>query len=137
MSPEPRESPEPPAGWRVWNEEPGRRLVLAYRPDVFDSEAFPAACLPTITVAPGKGPDQLPERRIQQSGWYRAFYLEPTVRVGRADATYDTWDDAVAGAHEAAAAFLDGGLDYRGAYQQPREAYLAKLDELVAASGDG
>lgn len=133
MPTEPRESPEPPAGWQVWNEEPGSRLVLAYRPDVFDSEAFPAACLPTITVAPGKGPDQLPERRVTQSGWYRALFLEPAVRLRGVDATYDSWEAAVAGANEAAAAFVAGDLDYRGAYQQPREAYLAKLDELVGA----
>ena len=136
MPTEPRESPEPPAGWQVWNEEPGSRLVLAYRPDVFDSDAFPAACLPTITVAPGKGPDQLPERRVTQSGWYRALFLEPAVRLRDVDATYDSWEAAVAGATEAAAAFVAGDLDYRDAYQQPRETYLAKLDELVGADGE-
>lgn len=126
---------EPPAGWQVWNEEPGRRLVLAYRPDVFDSDAFPAACLPTIAVAPGDGPDQLPERRVRQSGWYRAFYLEPTVRLREADATYDAWEVAVAAAHDLAARFVAGDLDYRGAYQQPREAYLERLDELLGVEG--
>ena len=132
MSREPRESPEPPAGWQVWNEEPGSRLVLAFRPDVFDTEAFPAPCLPTIAVAPGRGPDQLPERRARQSGWYRALFLEPAVRIHAADATYDEWPDAVEGAHDIAARFVAGEIDYRGAYQQPREAYLAMLDELIA-----
>ena len=118
-------------GWVVWNEEPGSRLTLAYRPDVFDSSAFPAACLPTIAVAPGSSPDQLPERRARSSSWYRAFYLEPAVRLRAADATYERWDDAVEGAHDVAERFAAGDLDYRGAYQEPREAYLEKLDALV------
>ena len=121
----------PPAGWTVWNEEPGSRLVLAFRPDVFDADAFPAACLPTIVVAPGRGPDQLPERRARSDAWYRACYLEPAVRIQTADGTYDSWEAAVDGAHRLAEAFLAGEVDYRAAYQQPREAYLAKLDELV------
>jgi len=118
-------------GWVVWNEEPGSRLTLAYRPDVFDSSAFPAACLPTIAVAPGSSPDQLPERRARSSSWYRAFYLEPAVRLREVDATYERWDDAVAGAHDVAERFVGGDLDYHAAYQDPREAYLAKLDDLV------
>lgn len=126
---------EPPAGWQVWNEEPGSRLVLAFRPDVFDAGDFPPACLPTIAVAPGRGPDQLPERRARTDAWYRAFFLEPTVRLREADATYDSWEAAVEGAHRLAEAFLDGELDYRAAYQQPREAYLAKLDDLVGSEG--
>lgn len=121
----------PPAGWTVWHEEDGARLTLAYRPDVFDSAAFPAACLPTIAVAPGNGPDQLPERRARQSGFYRALFLEPTVRVRAADATYDAWEAAVSGAINVAAAFADGEIDYRGVYQAPREDYLATLDDLI------
>jgi len=120
-----------PEGWRVWNEESGRRLTLVYRPDVFDSDAFPAACLPTLAVAPGSGPDQLPERRARSSSWYRAFYLEPAVRVREADATYEAWDAAVEAAYDLAGRFAEGEVSYRAAYQQPREDYLAKLDELV------
>lgn len=121
----------PAEGWQVWNEEPGSRLTLAYRPDVFDSSAFPAACLPTIVVAPGSSPDQLPERRARSASWYRACYLEPAVRLREVDATFDGWEAAVDGAYELAARFVAGELDYRGAYQQPREAYLEKLDELL------
>lgn len=125
---------EPPAGWTVWNEEPGARITLAYRPDVFDSSAFPPACLPTIAVAPGNGPDQLPERRARASGFYRALFLEPTVRVRALDATYADWDAAVDGALAVAAAFADGDVDYRAVYQAPRDDYLAKLDELIEKS---
>ena len=104
-----------PSGWQVWNEEEGGRLVLAYRPDVFDSSAFPPACLPTITVAPGDSPDQLAERRARA-----------------ADGRYDERDDAVVAAKELAERFVSGEVDYRGVYQQPRDAYLDRLDELVA-----
>lgn len=123
-----------PDGWTVWNDEPGGQLVLAFRPDVFDSSAFPPACLPTITVARGGSPDQLPERRARSASWFRAFYLEPVVRVRDADATYETRTAAVEAAHDLASAFVDGEVDYRGAYQQPREAYLDELDRLVGAS---
>lgn len=122
------------AGWRVWNEEAGGQLVLAFRPDVFDSSRFPAACLPTITVARGSSPDQLPERRARSDSWFRALYLEPTVRVREVDATYDDREAAVEGARALAAAFAADQVDYRGAYQVPREAYLDALDGLL---GDG
>lgn len=123
-----------PQGWTVWNDEPGGQLVLAFRPDVFDSTAFPPACLPTITVARGDSPDQLPERRARSSSWFRALYMEPVVRVRDVEATYETRAEAVEAAYDLAAAFLAGEIDYRGAYQQPREAYLDELDSLV---GDG
>lgn len=125
----------PPSGWEVWHEEPGDRLTLAFRPDVFDSSAFPPACLPTIAVAPGRGPDQRPERRARTGGWYRALFLEPDVRVRAADATYGAWGAAVDGAVELGAAFVAGDVDYRAAYQVPREAYLARLDDLVSGAG--
>lgn len=125
----------PPRGWTIWNEERGGQLVLAFRPDVFDAAAFPPACLPTITVRRGNSPDQLPERRARSESWFRAFYLEPDVRVRDVDATYETREEAVAAACDLAAAFVAGQVDYRGAYQLPREAYLDELDSLVSAFG--
>ena len=122
-----------PDGWQVWNAEDGGRVVLAYRPDVFDGEAFPAACLPTLTVAPGPSPDAPPERRARSGRWYAALYLEPDVRVRACDASHDTRDGAVAAAVETARAFAAGGVDYRGAYLEPRADYLDRLDALVGA----
>ena len=126
-----------PPGWRVWNEEPGGQLVLAFRPDVFDSSGFPPACLPTITVAKGSSPDQLPERRARSDSWYRALFLEPTVRVREADATFGSREAAVEGALAVAGAFAAGEVDHRGAYQVPRESYLERLDELVGVGDRG
>ncbi|WP_253736797.1 DUF5820 family protein [Halohasta salina] len=120
---------ELPTGWRVWNEEPDGRIILAYRPDVFDSETFPAPCLPTIYVTNGS-----PQRRpgagsVETDHWQVKLFLEPEVAVGT-----DSFDDrpaAIDGAIETARAFDDGGVDYRAAYQVPREAYLDRLDELI------
>jgi len=120
-----------PAGWEVWNEEPGGRVVLAYRPDVFDSEAFDPACLPTITVAPGASPDRPPGRRDRVEGWYAALYMEPRVRVRACDAGFADRESAIDGSLDVADRFARGEIDYRGAYRQPREAYLDRLDELT------
>ena len=121
----------PPVGWEVWNAEPGGRVVLAYRPDVFDSEAFDPACLPTLTVAPGRSPDRPPTRRDRADGWHAVLYLEPDIRVRNCDARFDDRASAVDGAREIAGRFARGGIDYRSAYQRPREAYLDRLDDLT------
>jgi hypothetical protein len=126
--------PDLPPGWTVWNTEP-RRAVLAFRPDVFDSDAFPAPCLPTIYVTKGQlgrrpgRPEPAPE-----DPWYVTLYLEPD--VDRGQDSYDSRAAAVDGATGLAARFARGDVDYRGLYQVPREAYLDELDELTGA-GEG
>lgn len=122
-----------PDGWEVWNADPDGRVVLAYRPDVFDGAAFPAACLPTLTVAPGSSPDARPDPRGRSGVWHVALYLEPDVRVRAIEARFEDRDAAVAEAVAAARRFAAGGVDYRDAYHEPREAYLGRLDELVDA----
>lgn len=120
-----------PVGWELWNEEPGGQVILAYRPDVFDTQSFPAACMPTLAVDRGVGPNQAPERRLHAETWYVAFYLEPLVRVRWCDEVFDGRAEALEGARDIARRFVDGEIDYRDAYQRPREAYLAELDTLV------
>jgi len=116
-----------PDGWTVWHEESEGRAILAYRPDVFDTEAFPAPCLPTVYLSPGS-----PRRRPGSGGsdgWTVTLYLEPEV-----EARVESADDrpaAVATAVEFARAFAAGEVDYREAYQVPREAYFERLDELL------
>ncbi|MFC6989120.1 DUF5820 family protein [Haloplanus sp. GCM10025708] len=117
-----------PEGWTVWNEDPDGRSILAYRPDVFDSQAFPAPCLPTIYVTNGS-PRQRPGARREPSEWSVTLFLEPD--VDRSVATYDSREAAVEAATELAERFADGDVDYRGLYQVPREAYLDRLDELT------
>ncbi|WP_251331109.1 DUF5820 family protein [Haloplanus pelagicus] len=116
-----------PDGWTVWHEEAGGRAILAYRPDVFDTDAFPAPCLPTIYLSPGS-----PRRRpgaVTEDGWTVTLYLEPEVEARVATAA--SRDDAVTTAVTIARAFTAGEIDYRGAYQVPREAYFDRLDELL------
>jgi hypothetical protein len=116
-----------PAGWTVWHEENGGRAILAYRPDVFDTESFPAPCLPTIYLSPGS-PRRRPGQRTTDE-WTVTLYLEPDVEA-RVE-TVSTREEAVATAREFARAFAAGDVDYRDAYQVPRDAYLDRLDALL------
>ncbi|WP_246983237.1 DUF5820 family protein [Halorientalis marina] len=118
-----------PAGWQVWNSEE-TRSILAYRPDVFDSESFPAPCLPTIYLSKGRrGRRPGQHRPAPEDPWYVTLFLEPD--VNRDPETFDSREAAVAGVRDLAARFAAGELDYRALYQVPREDYLDELDELT------
>ena len=113
--------------WTVWNKTE-TELVLAYRPDVFDSEQFPAPCLPTIYLTRGKRTRRPGADRTGED-WYVRLYLEP--EVDRDAETAPDRDDAVEVAVDLANRFAAGEIDYRGLYQVPREAYLDELDALT------
>ena len=113
--------------WTVWNKTE-TELVLAYRPDIFDSEQFPAPCLPTIYLTRGKRTRRPGADRTGED-WYVRLYLEP--EVDRDADTAPDRDDAVEQAVDLANRFADGDIDYRGLYQLPREAYLDELDSLT------
>lgn len=118
-----------PEGWTVWHDEPGGKSVLVYRPDVFDSQAYPAPCLPTLYVARGGRGRRPGSARQGADEWRVTLFLEPEV-----EAAADRYDDraaAVAGAVDCARRFARGEVDYRDRYQVPREAYLDRLDELT------
>ncbi|MCL7419211.1 MAG: DUF5820 family protein [Halalkalicoccus sp.] len=121
---------EPPGGWVCWSDEPDRQ-VFVYRPDVFDSRAFPAPCLPTLYLSNGPHRNRRPEQRHSTAGseWYLTCYLEPDVVV--AEERYDDYASAEEDAAEFARRFAAGEIDYRGAYQVPRGEYLDRLDELT------
>lgn len=123
-----------PEGWDVWNKDPDGSVILVYRPDVFDSHQFPAPCLPTIKIA-RRPPSQRKRRAgVTHDSWYVSLLLEPEVRVQDEDRGFDTHADAVDGTIELASSFDTGGVDYRGAYEIPRESYLDKLDELTGGA---
>jgi len=113
--------------WTVWNQTE-TELVLAYRPDVFDSEQFPAPCLPTIYLTRGKRTRRPGADRTGED-WYVRLYLEP--EVDRDAETVSDRETAVENAVELANRFADGEIDYRALYQVPREAYLDELDSLT------
>ena len=116
--------------WRVWNAD-DTRLILAYRPDVFDGAAFDPACMPTIYVTRGRR-SKRPEgnRNLPPDApWTVTLFLEPDV------STQPTFHDGRSAAVEAALAlaeeFAAGDVDYRALYQLPRDRYLDELDRLT------
>jgi hypothetical protein len=118
-----------PDGWVVWNEEPDGRLVLAFRPDVFDADEFPAECLPTLYLTRGRKGRRPPGESTPSVDWHVTLFLEPDVDDG--GERYGSREEAVSGARERAAAFAAGEVDYRALYQVPREDYFERLDELT------
>ncbi|MFB6073789.1 MAG: DUF5820 family protein [Haloarculaceae archaeon] len=116
-----------PVGWRVWNEEPGK-IVLAYRPDVFDGSAYPAPCLPTIYVTRGRRSRRPGGERVGER-WHVTLYLEP--EVSRDGDAHPDREAAIEGAVDLATRFDAGAVDYRALYQVPRPEYLDRLDELT------
>lgn len=124
---------DPPGGWTVWSAGDDGRVVLAYRPDVFDADRFPAACLPTLYLTRGRRNARRPgPERETATDWFVTLFLEPEVAL--AEERFERRDDAVARARALAADFSAGELDYRGAYQVPRETYLEELDALTGSS---
>lgn len=122
---------ELPESWTVWSDEPDGRSVLAYRPDVFDGERYPAACMPTVYLAPG-APNRPPgeHRTSETTTWHVTLTLEPEVEMP-GSRTFETREAALDGAVELAEAFAAGEFDYRDWYQMPRESYLDRLDGLT------
>ncbi|WP_255149281.1 DUF5820 family protein [Halorarius halobius] len=117
-------------GWLVWSDADDK-LVVAYRPDVFDGNAFPAPCLPTIYVTQGRRSRRPGTDRDPAPGtpWYVTLFLEPEVE--RDAEQYPTEAEAREAARELARRFDAGDVDYRALYQVPRETYFEKLDELT------
>lgn len=116
-------------GWQLWNEEE-YKLVFTYRPDVFNSNNFPAPCLPTIHVTKGRR-DRRPGRNTPDpsDSWYVTLYLEPDVTDD--EQRHDDRDSAREAAMTLAERFAAGEIEYRSLYQVPRPAYLDRLDELT------
>ena len=116
-------------GWEVWSNEQ-TKVVLAYRPDVFNTADFDAACLPTIYLTKGKQ-SRRPgrDRPRPEDAWYVTLYLEPEVDSGQE--SFDSEADARDHAVELSERFAAGDVDYRDLYQIPRPDYFEKLDELT------
>ncbi|WP_049893960.1 DUF5820 family protein [Halogranum rubrum] len=118
-----------PEGWVVWNDEPEGRAIVAYRPDVFNTEDFPPPCMPTIFVSNGSRSKRPGASQIPTDTWHITLFLEPDIEA--VTETFDSRPAAVDGAIAAAERFVDGEVDYRDVYQVPREEYFDKLDELL------
>ncbi|QLG47634.1 DUF5820 family protein [Natrinema halophilum] len=124
-----------PDGWDIWSRGEDGRLVLAYRPDVFNAEAFPAPCLPTLYLTHGKRtrrPGINPADTADSSDWFVTLYLEPDVSLNETR-RFPTRAAAFEQTIELARRFDAGEIDCRALYQVPRDAYLERLDELTGA----
>lgn len=121
---------DPPPGWRLWNEE-SERVILAYRPDVFDGGSIPAPCLPTVYVTRGQRTRRPGSQRTEANTWFVTLFLEPDVQYDTE--RFETRSAAIDGASELAARFGAGKIDYRELYQVPRPEYFETLDELTGA----
>lgn len=118
-----------PSGWEVWSDQ-ATKVVWAFRPDVFDTAAFPAACMPTIYLSKGqRGRRPGPHDPPPDAPWYVTLFLEP--EVSRDAERVDTRAGAEETALDLAEQFAAGEVDYRTFYQVPRESYLDRLDELT------
>ncbi len=122
---------DPPEGWDVWNAEEGGLAVFVFRPDVFDSSTFPPECLPTLRVTRGSPGTKRRRAGREKTGWGVALFMEPEVRVRECDRQAGSREDALAAARTVMESFAAGDVDYRGAYQVPRDEYVAELDRLV------
>ncbi|MFD1571059.1 DUF5820 family protein [Halorubrum laminariae] len=118
-----------PDGWRVWNEEPSGRAILVYRPDVFGGEDLPAECLPTIYLTNGARTARPGSGQYATDEWHVVLFAEPEIEL--VSLTRETREAGADAAVDIAARFAAGNVDYRDAYQVPREAYFERLDELV------
>lgn len=130
-----------PSGWERWSSDPDGPIVLVYRPDVFDGSDLPTECIPTIYLSPRRDPRQGPRPRPGSGPgrpWMVELRLEPAVIV--ADRQESERPDAIRTAVELASAFAAGEIEYREAYQVPRERYLDTLDTVIGgvppAAGD-
>ncbi|GGI99055.1 hypothetical protein GCM10008995_06150 [Halobellus salinus] len=123
-------APDPPPGWTVWNDEPRGRRILVYRPEVFnEANDLPAPCLPTILVSNRSRAPRPGASRVRTDTWRAVLTLEPEVEA--VTEAYDTRAAAVEGANDIASRFAAGAVDYRAAYQVPREDYFERLDEVI------
>jgi hypothetical protein len=125
-----------PEAWVIWSAEDDGRIVLAYRPDVFDGEEFPAACLPTLYLTHGKRTRRSgtnPTDRTLAADWFVTFYLEPDVSLNETN-RFETRTEGLERTVELARQFDDGEIDYRALYQVPREEYFDRLDDLTGSN---
>jgi len=116
-------------GWEVWSEE-GTKVVLAYRPDVFDTTDLPAPCMPTLYLTKGRR-DRRPgrDRPDPDDPWYVTLFLEPDVDHGRE--SFDSRERARERVVELSWELVHGDIDYRDLYQVPRPDYFETLDDLT------
>ncbi len=118
-----------PDGWEVWSGE-ATKAVVAFRPDIFNANDYPAPCLPTIYLTKGqRGRRPGRDTPAPDDPWYVTLFLEP--EVSKPATEYESRAAAIDGVRALADRFCAGDVNYRDLYQVPRDAYLDRLDELT------
>ncbi len=124
------EMTDPPTGWRIWNNEPGGKRILVFRPDIFsERNDLPAMCLPTIHVTNGSQASRPGASQRQTDTWHVILTLEPEIEA--ITDSYETRQTALTGAHNIAERFAQGRINYRDPYQVPRPDYFQMLDTVI------
>ncbi len=124
------EMTDPPTGWRIWNNEPGGKRILVFRPDIFsERNDLPAMCLPTIHVTNGSQASRPGASQRQTDTWHVILTLEPEIEA--ITDSYETRQTALTGAHDIAERFAQGRINYRDPYQVPRPDYFQMLDTVI------
>ncbi|CAJ53101.1 DUF5820 family protein [Haloquadratum walsbyi] len=121
---------DPPIGWQIWNNEPGGKRILVFRPDIFsERNDLPAMCLPTIHVTNGSQASRPGASQIQTDTWHVILTLEPEIEA--ITKSYETRQTALTSAHDIAERFTQGKIEYRDPYQVPRPDYFQMLDDVI------
>jgi len=100
-----------------------------YRPDVFGGDDLPSECLPTIYLTNGARNARPGSGQYATEEWHVVLFLEPEIEA--IAETYESPEAGAAAAVDVAERFVAGDVDYRAAYQVPREEYFERLDEYV------
>jgi len=115
-----------PEGWVVWSEDDG--LVVCYKPELFDGEEYPRACLPLITVTKA-------DRGTigGREGWRVTFHIEADVPAHSLRKTVTGYDEAIEYVVETAKKFNAGEYDPAEFYAEgdARKEYVARLRDEI------
>ena len=101
-------------------------MVVCYKPDVFDGDQYPRACLPLITVTKA-------DRGTVggREGWRVTFHVEADVPAYSLRKVVTGYDEAIEYVIEIATKFNEGVYDPAEFYAEgdAREDYVARLRE--------
>ena len=118
-----------PDGCQAGNVEQTGQATVGYGPDSYAHLTLPSTCLPTIYLTNGSRRKRPGAGQYATDEWHVVLYLEPEIEA--VTQTYETRERGAEGAIDVAGQFVDGDVDYREAYQVPRDAYFERLDEYV------
>jgi len=96
---------------------------------VFGGDDLPSECLPTIYLTNGARNSRPGSGQYATDEWHVVLFLEPEIEA--VTETRESREAGAAAAVDVAERFSAGDVDYRAAYQVPREAYFERLDEYV------